>query len=84
MHESGDKDVMISGTAISVLISAIEEEKDLFKRQRLIDAFLQAKGFVVYRSSPKQKAALVSFIRTFCKGKTTLAIGDGANDVNMI
>ena len=50
----------------------------------LIDAFLAAKGFVVYRSSPKQKAALVSLIRTYCKDKTTLAIGDGANDVNMI
>ena len=84
LRESGDKDVMISGTAISVLISAIEEEKDKVRRQSLIDAFLQAKGFVVYRSSPKQKAALVSFVRTFCKGKTTLAIGDGANDVNMI
>ena len=45
---------------------------------------MQAKGFVIYRSSPKQKAALVSFVRTYCKGKTTLAIGDGANDVNMI
>ena len=27
---------------------------------------------------------MVSFVRTYCKNKTTLAIGDGANDVNMI
>ena len=45
---------------------------------------MQAKGFVVYRSSPKQKAALVQFVKTICPGKTTLAIGDGANDVNML
>ena len=45
---------------------------------------MQAMGFVVYRSSPKQKAALVKFVRTYCQDKTTLAIGDGANDVNMI
>lgn len=40
------------------------------------------------RVSPKQKAEVVSLIRShFEKEKiqiTTLAIGDGANDVNMI
>ena len=44
---------------------------------------------IVYRSSPKQKAELVGFIKNFLGGKigstlVTLAIGDGANDVNMI
>ena len=39
---------------------------------------------MVFRASPKQKAALVAFIKSICKNKTTLAIGDGANDVNMI
>ena len=33
LRESGDKDVMISGTAISVLISAIEEERNKERRQ---------------------------------------------------
>ena len=36
------------------------------------------------RVSPKQKADIVNMIRTRFPNKTTLAIGDGANDVNMI
>lgn len=36
------------------------------------------------RVSPKQKADLVKLVKDRYKGKTTLAIGDGANDVNMI
>ena len=83
-ESSENKDLMISGTTLSQLIETVESVKDLNKRQKLIDSFMKPKGFVVYRSSPKQKAALVSFIRTNCKNKTTLAIGDGANDVNMI
>jgi phospholipid-transporting ATPase len=34
--------------------------------------------------TPKQKADLVSLIKNNKKGISTLAIGDGANDVNMI
>ena len=34
--------------------------------------------------SPKQKAEIVSLIRLRYPKATTLAIGDGANDVNMI
>lgn len=36
------------------------------------------------RVTPKQKAELVLLIKNMEKNKTTLAIGDGANDVNMI
>jgi len=36
------------------------------------------------RVSPKQKASIVNLIREKKQGITTLAIGDGANDVNMI
>ena len=36
------------------------------------------------RVSPKQKADIVNMIRERHPHKTTLAIGDGANDVNMI
>jgi phospholipid-transporting ATPase len=36
------------------------------------------------RVSPKQKADIVNMIRKRFPSKTTLAIGDGANDVNMI
>jgi P-type E1-E2 ATPase len=34
--------------------------------------------------SPKQKAELISLVKSQNTHKTTLAIGDGANDVNMI
>ena len=36
------------------------------------------------RVSPKQKAEIVHMIKDKNPTKTTLAIGDGANDVNMI
>ena len=36
------------------------------------------------RVSPKQKAEIVRMMRARNPDKTTLAIGDGANDVNMI
>jgi len=36
------------------------------------------------RVSPKQKADIVSIVRHRYLHKTTLSIGDGANDVNMI
>ena len=43
-----------------------------------------ATSVIVYRSSPAQKAEVVTFMKQFTGGKVTLAIGDGANDVNMI
>ena len=39
---------------------------------------------IVFRSSPAQKAEIVTFVKKNIKGAITLAIGDGANDVNMI
>ena len=36
------------------------------------------------RVSPKQKADIVHMVRVRYPTKTTLSIGDGANDVNMI
>lgn len=36
------------------------------------------------RVSPKQKADIVHMVRERFPTKTTLSIGDGANDVNMI
>lgn len=36
------------------------------------------------RVSPKQKADIVNLIKDKHPDKITLAIGDGANDVNMI
>ena len=73
---------MISGKAICSLIEKSEENKAEIKA--LVDSFLQVKGLVVYRASPAEKAKLVTLVRTNRPEVTTLAIGDGANDVNMI
>lgn len=43
-----------------------------------------ARSVIACRVSPKQKTELVEFVRRHEKGKVTLAIGDGANDVGMI
>jgi phospholipid-transporting ATPase len=43
-----------------------------------------AKVVVACRVSPKQKAEIVHYIRAKYPKATTLSIGDGANDVNMI
>jgi len=44
---------------------------------------LECEAVVVCRATPKQKAEMVRLIKVRT-GKVTLAIGDGANDVNMI
>ena len=51
--------------------------------------FTVFKSVIIYRSSPAQKADTVRFIRNtigagFGNSLVTMAIGDGANDVNMI
>jgi len=39
---------------------------------------------IIYRATPKQKAEVVELIKNKMNNISTLAIGDGANDVNMI
>ena len=51
--------------------------------------FSNCESVIVYRSSPKQKAETVKYIRKTLGSRigsslVTMAIGDGANDVNMI
>jgi len=72
------KDVNIAGSVITELLEMKE------KGINHIDNLLMSEGLVVNRSSPKQKAAIVRTIKKASKSKITLAIGDGANDVNMI
>ena len=45
---------------------------------------MEANVVLACRVSPKQKAEIVRMMRDRNPNKTTLAIGDGANDVNMI
>lgn len=50
----------------------------------LADLLLDCESTIVYRSSPAQKAEVVLFMKKRTGSKVTAAIGDGANDVNMI
>ena len=70
--------VLVSGIVIAV---ALDNE---FTHPELGLLLKNASSVVVYRSSPGQKAQVVTFMKKFTGGKVTLAIGDGANDVNMI
>jgi P-type E1-E2 ATPase len=70
--------LVISGLAIS---TGFDNE---YMHQELAQMLLAAKAVVVYRSSPGQKAQVVKFVRQHAGNKTILAVGDGANDVDMI
>lgn len=58
------------------------DENDKGLLSELSDLLMKMDGVVCCRSTPKQKAKLVEMVKD--KKFTTLAIGDGANDVNMI
>ena len=70
--------VLISGMVIAVALDSPFMHAELGKLLK------NASSVIVYRSSPAQKAEVVTFMKRFTGGKVTLAIGDGANDVNMI
>lgn len=70
--------VLISGMVIAVALD------NSFMHSELGPLLRDASSVIVYRSSPAQKAEVVTFMKRFTGGKVTLAIGDGANDVNMI
>lgn len=53
-------------------------------RDEFLNLSLRASVVIACRVSPKQKAEIVQMVRKVIKDSTTLAIGDGANDVNMI
>mmetsp|Transcript_39326 Transcript_39326/g.51464 ORF Transcript_39326/g.51464 Transcript_39326/m.51464 type:complete len:561 (-) Transcript_39326:183-1865(-) len=70
--------VLISGMVIAIALDSPFMHPELGKLLK------NASSVIVYRSSPAQKAEVVTFMKRFTGGKVTLAIGDGANDVNMI
>ena len=73
----------------SVVVSG-ESLLRIARNERVMEEFLElvehASVVLACRVSPKQKAEIVNMVRKNNKNKniTTLAIGDGANDVNMI
>ena len=53
-------------------------------KQQFIKLACSSSVLLACRMSPKQKADIVTMIREAKPDSVTLAIGDGANDVNMI
>jgi len=77
MNERRKKALIVEGEALGYILLNPEME------ELLISMVLHCESVVVCRATPKQKAEMVRIVKTRT-GKITLAIGDGANDVNMI
>jgi P-type E1-E2 ATPase len=52
--------------------------------EKFVGAAVKADVVLACRVSPKQKADIVQMIKLRFPNKSSLAIGDGANDVSMI
>lgn len=70
--------IMVTGDALTEISEDKEIEEKFLMCTDLADVVLGC------RVSPKQKADIVSMVRNRFPNKITLAVGDGANDVNMI
>jgi P-type E1-E2 ATPase len=70
--------LIVSGEALGKILER-ESLKAIF-----IELALKASSVLACRVSPKQKAQIVQLVRRAVPSAVTLAIGDGANDVNMI
>lgn len=64
--------------------SLIKIDEDLELRELFLKAATRVDVVLACRVSPKQKADVVNLIKKRFPDKTTLSIGDGANDVSMI
>ena len=93
MDEGKPKALLIEGEALSktnwltfhlIILSslAIILDNDLYKEET-INMLKDCEAVICCRVTPKQKADVVRLIKN-SMNKITLAIGDGANDVNMI
>ena len=69
--------VMIEGSTLAVAF-----DQDL--SGKVMKLFDKATSIIVYRSSPDQKAQTITNVMNHEPNAFTLAVGDGANDVNMI
>jgi magnesium-transporting ATPase (P-type) len=72
------KAIIVAGDSL-VLIDGNDKLREMF-----LELSDHSDVVLACRVSPKQKADIVNMIRKRFPKKVTLAIGDGANDVNMI
>lgn len=59
------------------------EAKKEQRQKNFVDLACECSAVICCRVTPKQKAMVVDLVKRYKKA-ITLAIGDGANDVNMI
>ena len=96
-HQYGDVDQSIAAASLDIESGRVAHsvividgdtlsrvEDDPLVRKLFIDLAILVDSVVCCRASPSQKAFLVGAIRRKVKNATTLAIGDGANDIAMI
>ncbi|KAJ4961143.1 hypothetical protein NE237_021053 [Protea cynaroides] len=76
---SGDSDAFALIVDGKSLVYALEDNV----KNEFLDLALGCASVICCRSSPKQKALVTRLVKVGT-GKTTLAIGDGANDVGML
>ncbi|KAG8454552.1 hypothetical protein GDO86_000972, partial [Hymenochirus boettgeri] len=81
-EKSEDGPIEVDGKKIQKQRSQEEEEKNL-KEWAFVDLASQCEAVICCRVTPKQKSMIVQLVKKYKKA-TTLAIGDGANDVSMI
>ncbi|XP_069073145.1 phospholipid-transporting ATPase IK [Pleurodeles waltl] len=60
-----------------------QDDEEILKERAFVDLASRCQAVICCRVTPKQKAIVVQLVKRHQKA-TTLAIGDGANDVNMI
>lgn len=75
----GEKFSLIVEGPIIINLTHYEE----LAKNYILNVFSKCESVVCCRMSPKQKGEIVRFVKKH-QNKITLAIGDGANDVNMI
>eukprot|EP00929_Paragymnodinium_shiwhaense_P112427 TRINITY_DN80685_c0_g1_i1.p1 TRINITY_DN80685_c0_g1~~TRINITY_DN80685_c0_g1_i1.p1 ORF type:complete len:1223 (+),score=190.12 TRINITY_DN80685_c0_g1_i1:36-3671(+) len=73
-----DVGVVLDGATLQYLLMSPDSQSSL------VDLGLRSRSCVCCRLSPMQKQQLVSLVRKTSPTTTTLAIGDGANDVAML
>lgn len=78
LNQIQEHGVVVSGDALIKIMN------DPSKIRDLMSVCDQCSAVMACRVSPKQKQEVVAMVRQFKPKVTTLAIGDGANDVNMI
>jgi phospholipid-transporting ATPase len=82
------RDFLKSNVTAHALVVAGDSLLKITNKPTLKDEFMRLaekmKVVIACRVSPKQKAEIVNLVKDKYPDKTTLAIGDGANDVNMI